>query len=222
MQLSNLARPAGVLYLLIIVFGLTSEIAVRAPLAGLDGEALIAAIAGAELALRLSILADAAMVTFDIALAYFLFRLLSPVSQTLAGLAALFRLAQAAVIAGNLATQYEALVWAQAGKADLARHALDLHAVGYDIGLIFFGVNSLLTGILLVNSRIFARVLGWLLGAAGLVYMIGSTLRVLSPDTAEIFMPAYLVAVVAELSFAIALLRKNRQSVRVGSAELLA
>ena len=76
-----------------------------------------------------------------------------------------------------------------------------------DLGLIFFGINSVLTAILLVRSEAFANWLGWLLCVAGLVYLTGSTLRVLSPDMAEAFAPAYLVAVIAETAFAVALLR---------------
>ncbi len=204
------SRPAGVLYLVIIVLGLTSEIAVRTPLAGLGGGDLVNAVTAGETLFRLSILADAAMVACDIALAYLLFRLLSPVNATLAGVAALFRLAQAAVIGANLTVQYDALLWVGAGQGDMARHALELHAAGYDIGLIFFGINSLLTGVLLVWTAEFSRPLGWMLGTAGIVYLTGSSLRILNPTAAEAFMPAYLIAIVAEVSFAVALLRMRR------------
>ena len=126
-----------------------------------------------------------------------------------AGLAALFRLVQAATIAGNLSHQQAALVWAQSGEGELAATAMQLHAAGYDNGLIFFGVNALLTGWLLVQHTDFSRWLGYLMGLAGLTYLTGSYLRILAPDLAVLFQPIYLVAVIAEVAFTVALFRRG-------------
>lgn len=201
------ARAAGLLYLLIIVLGLSAEIVVRQPLLALDAAGAAEAIAAGEMAFRLSIAADAVMVAADIALAFLLYVLLAPAGPGLAALAALFRLAQASVIASNLSTQYEALLFIDRGLPDLAVQSLELHGAGYDFGLIFFGINSVLTGILLVRHTGFPRPLGWLIGAAGAVYLTGSGLRLLAPDLVDVFAPAYLVAVLAETAFAVTLLR---------------
>ncbi len=197
---------AGFLYLAIILLGLGAEIGIRLPLAALEPGAFAATIATEPMPFRLSILADAAMVTADIALAVMLFLILSPVDRVLAGTAALFRLIQAAILGANLLNSQAALNWALAGDGGLAKGAFDLHAAGYDLGLIFFGINSVLTAVLLLRSEAFGNWLGWLIGAAGLVYLTGSGLRILSPETAEAFAPVYLVAVVAETAFAVALL----------------
>jgi hypothetical protein len=205
MQDHHIARISGLLYLAIIALGLTAEAALRQPLLAAPGT-----LAENAMALRLAIAADAVMVAADIALAWFLWRLLSPWGREIAALAAIFRLAQAAVIASHLATQYEALLWIEAGQTDLALHAMQLHAAAYDFGLVFFGINSVLTGLLLIRSAAFPAWLGTLLSAAGLVYLTGSALRLLAPDWIEAFAPAYLVAVVAETSFAVLLLIRGR------------
>lgn len=210
-QVGRIARPAGALYLAIIILGLTSELAVRSALhVPSDPQATAAAILGSEVLFRASILADAAMAGADIALAVLLFFLLRPAGLVLAALAAAFRLSQTAVIAGNLMNQTAALLWLTSGAdpdtaAAIAYQALELHGYGYDLGLIFFGVNSVLTGVLLIRSEHFLRLLGQMLIAAGIVYLIGSALRFLAPDLAEAFAPVYLVAVVAETSLAIRL-----------------
>lgn len=201
---------AGLLYLAIILLGLSGEILVRAPLMALAPEAAEARLAATETAFRLSIAADSLMVAADIALAALLYRILAPAGPTLAALAALFRLIQAAAIAANLSNQADALFWLAEGEAGHALHALRLHAIGYDLGLIFFGFNSLLTGLLLVRSPDFGAWLGRLLQTAGTVYLGGSYLAVLAPGAAEAFVPAYLVAVIAELAFATALLARRR------------
>lgn len=209
----RVARPAGALYLLIIVLGLASEIAIRSALA-VPGDPVATAsnILEAQGFFRASIMADAVMATADIALAVLLFWLLRPVSTMLAALAAAFRLSQTAVIAGNLLNQQAALIWLTGGlvtpetAAALAYQSLELHGLGYDLGLIFFAVNSILTGVLLIRSGIVPRIIGQMLAAAGIVYLTGSTLQILAPGIAAHFAPAYLVAVVAETALAIRLL----------------
>ena len=81
------------------------------------------------------------------------------------------------------------------------------HAAGYDLGLIFFGLNSLLTGVLILRSGPVARWIALAIQAAGVVHLAGSRLRVVAPVASEAFMPTYLIAVVAKTSFAVALLR---------------
>src|SRR5690606_36655598 len=144
-------------------------------------------------------------VACDVALAVVLFRLFRSTDEGLAATAAALRLIQAAVIAANLPIQHAAVLWVQADEAGMATQAMASHAAGYDLGLIFFGLNSLLTGILILRSGIVARWIGLLIQAAGAVYLVGSSLRVVAPDASEAFLPAYLIAIVAETAFAAAL-----------------
>lgn len=192
------ARAAGLLYLLIIVAGLTAEFVIRAPLATAipGGSGDVAAI------LRLSALADAAMVLADVGLAVLLFLMLRAYGEGLALAAMVFRLVQAALIAAGLLV----LLAGAGGMIVDPAATLALHATAYDIGLLFFGVNAVLTGLLLARIGGVARLLGAGIAVAGLVYLVGSTLRIGAPQLVALFEPAYLVAVVAEVSFCLWLL----------------
>ena len=88
----------------------------------------------------------------------------------------------------------------------MALHALNLHAHGYDLGLIFFAINSLLTGVLIWVSVLFPRIIGAGIAAAGIVYLVGSSLRFFAPVLFDAFTPAYGVTVLAEGAFCLVLL----------------
>ncbi|MCU4654112.1 DUF4386 domain-containing protein [Roseibacterium sp. SDUM158016] len=197
-------RLAGLLYLVIIVFGISSEVLLRGPiLAAGDADAVAAAIAAAPGPLRLSIAADAVMAMADAGLAVLLFLILRPLGTGLALAAMVFRLMQGAVIAASLMFLFAAL------RPDFAPQALaliEMHGVGYDVGLAFFGVNSVLTGMLLCRLGGVARVIAGGIVLSGLVYMTGSALRLADPAIAEAFAPAYGVPVLAESAFCLWLL----------------
>lgn len=216
------ARLAGALYATIILLGLSGEILLRGPViaAGPEG-------APDAFAIRLSVLADTAMVMADVALALLLFLLLAPFGWVLAATASLFRLVQSAVLGANLLTLQAAADWADGGPSGTAEahDALLRHAAGYDLGLFFFGVSTLVTAALVRRASALPAWLAPLLAAAGFVYLAGSTLRVLAPDLQAAFQPAYLIAIVAETAFAISLLRwdaRRRRSATLKAAIPLA
>ena len=209
MPATTVFRASGALYLLIIVTGLTGELLLRGPLLGASPTETARLVAAGQTPLRLSILADAVMVAADVALAILLFTILAAAGRILATLAAAFRLIQAAILGAGLTTLFSALVWTETGQPDLVHGALVLHAAGYDLGLIFFGISSVLTGLLLLRHPDFPAWLGRLLMAAGAVYRAGSTLRILAPDAYAVLQPAYIVAVIAETAFAVTLLARG-------------
>lgn len=213
-------RFAGVCYLVIILCGIGSEVALRGPLIDLgsaDGTAQ--AILAQTMRFRLSIMADVVMALADVTLAILLFWIFRPVSAGLALTAMIFRLLQAGLIAAGLLNLQTAVFLLQSGamdeSAELALTFLELHAYGYDLGLIFFGVNCLLTAVLIVQSGFVPRVLGIGIGLSGLVYLSGSALRFVAPDLHEIVVPAYIVPLVAETAFCLWLLftRKGKSPV---------
>lgn len=207
------ARLAGLLYLVIIGFGLFGELAVRTPLIAV-GDAVTTAqnILGAERLFRLGFAADSVMALCDVALAVLLYVLLRPVSPTLALMAATFRLVQTAILGANLLNQYTALLLLKAAPyqdAATALQFLDMHRHGYDLGLLFFGASCLITGWLLVRADYFPRLLGLAVIAAGVVYLAGGYLLFLAPALADGFAPAYAVCLLAEVSLCLWLLVKG-------------
>lgn len=197
-------RLAGLLYLVIIVLGISSEVFLRGPIVAAGGaEAVAAAIAAAPGPLRLSIAADAVMAMSDAALAVLLFLILRPVGAGLALAAMVFRLMQGAVIATSLLLLLAAL------RPEFAPHALgllEMHGIGYDLGLAFFGINAVLTGTLLFRLGGAARVIAAGIALSGLVYLTGSALRLADPALAAAFAPAYGLPVLAESAFCLWLL----------------
>lgn len=215
------AQGAGLLYLIIIVCGISAEVALRGPLvdfASASGTA--AAIRGGALAFQAAIAADVVMALADAALAVLLFVLFRPVAPVLALAAMIFRLIQSALIGANLMNMQAAWLLITAGQdiaaldpgqpEALANLFLNLHAHGYDLGLVFFGVNSLLTGALIWKSGFVPRLLGAGIALAGAVYLTGSTLRFLAPAAFETFAPAYGLTLLAEAAFCLWLLFAGR------------
>lgn len=214
------ARLAGLVYLIIIVAGVWSEMFVRSALVvpG-DPAATAAAVIANEGLFRLSLAADAVMAVSDVALAVLLFVLLRPAGPTLALTAMVFRLIQTAIIGANLLNQNAALLLvgsagqaAGLGAADanaLALHFLELHGQGYDLGLIFFGINSLLVGWLVIRAQYLPSFIGVGLLAAGAVYLTGSFSVLLAPSLTEALAPAYLVPLLAEAAFCLWLLLRG-------------
>lgn len=207
---ATLARLAGLAYLVIIAAGLWSELGVRAALVvpG-DPAATAAAILGQEGLFRLSLAADTVMAVADVALAVLLFALLAPAGPVLSLMAMAFRLIQAAILGANLILQYLALSVLQSGGAEAGGAALllmDAQSHGYDLGLVFFGVNCLLVGTLLWRAADFPRLLGAGMAAAGAVYLTGSAVRFLAPDLTGAVAPAYAICLLAEAAFCVTLL----------------
>lgn len=214
------ARISGVLYLVIIVLGLSSELLIRSHLivAG-DAAATAENIMVSPGLFRAAFAFDAIMVLCDVALTVLLFQLLRPVSDTLSLIAAAFRLTQAVVLGFNL-MNFFAPVLILGGSVSLAAFDTDqihglasffltLHGYGYDLGLLFFGLSNLVLGYLVVRSDYFPGILGYGLQAAGVVYLAGSLTRFLLPEYVSLVQPAYIVPVIAELSFCLWLLIKG-------------
>lgn len=214
------ARVAGLLYLAIIICGIFSEVFVRGTLITTGEPAATAKnILASQSLFRLGFASDTVMVMCDVALAVLLFMLFQRVNETIALMAMIFRLVQAAVLSVNLMNHYGALLILQAGDsgsglstdqtASLSQFLLTYQAHGYDLGLVFFGVNCLLTGWLIWKATAIPKSLGALIGLAGLVYLAGSYLRFLAPDLQARFEPAYAVPLVAELTFCLWLLTRR-------------
>jgi hypothetical protein len=189
------ARAAGVLYLIIIIAGISADVVIRPSLmvAG-DAAATAANIAASEGLFRAGIAADLLMILADVGLAGVFYVLVRPVNQPLALLAAFFRLAQAAALGMNLVnlTFVLQLVGGAGYLSGLSAETTDAltllflegHAIGYTLALAFFALNSVLMGYLLYKSGYFPRLLGVLLAIAGVGYLADTFARVLVADYA--------------------------------------
>lgn len=221
-------RFAGLLYLVIIVTGIFAEFGVRSTLlVPGDAAATAAKILSGEALFRAGLASDLVMIAADIALALVLYLWLRPVSEALALLAALFRLAQAAVLGANALTHAAVLLllgdathlaaFAPGQAHALVLLLLDAHSYGYLISQVFFGLHCLVLGYLLWQAVAAPRRLGLLLALAGLGYLAESFTVFLSPGYAALAVPGIALAGLAELVFCLWLLlngvrfRRSRQ-----------
>jgi hypothetical protein len=198
----RIATLAGLLYGTVIVTGISAEFGLRqALITPGDAVATANALAAAPGLHRLSLMADGIMLLCDVALALLLFVLFRAVSPVLAMSAMVLRLLQAVLIAVALLASHSAGKLALAG-ADPAwvLWLTEMHAEGYDLGLVFFGVNAWVMATLLWQAGA-ARGLSVLIALTGAVYVGGSAVRFLAPELMDTVTPAYLVAIVAETWF---------------------
>ncbi|MDN3921217.1 DUF4386 domain-containing protein [Roseateles violae] len=217
------ARLGGLLYLAIIGLGLFGEVAVRGALV-LPGDAAATAsnIAASPLLWRAGIAGDLLMQLLDLPVMLLLYLLLKPVHARLALLATGVNLIQTAVLAVNkLNLLLPLLLLDRAGASALsgfsaeqaqalAALAIRLHGYGFGLGLLFFGLACLLRAPLLWRAAYLPRLLGPLMAAAGLAYLINSAALLLAPALADALFPAILApAFVGELALALWLLIKG-------------
>nr|WP_319483229.1 DUF4386 domain-containing protein [uncultured Cohaesibacter sp.] len=218
-RLQTLCRLAGMLYVAIIVTGLLAELGIRARLIDFaNPQATAEAIRSAPGLFRLSMGADLVMALCDAGLAILLYLVFSErASGAVRGLALaamVFRLIQTVLIAANLMTMQAAFLLLGADLSQLALMCLRLHAYGYDLGLVFFGVNGWLMGALVLATPLFGRFLGYGLMLAGTVYLTGSALSLFLPDLSPVFAPAYGITIVVEVAFALCLLLRQEPALR--------
>jgi hypothetical protein len=217
----NLARIAGLLYLIVIATGLFSEVFVRQAFK-VSGDALatIHNIQSSEMLFRWGFVAD--LINFVcglpcVLIIYFLFK---RVNKFLLQLALIFVIIQTAIIAVNLLNQISPLLilsndtylntFQPNQLAALSQLSLNIQVQGYAIGLVFFGFYSLLVGYVISKSKLVPKFLGILYIISGLGYLINSFTMFLSKGFSNpIFTYIAIPIFIGELSFCLWLLIKG-------------
>ncbi len=219
----RLARRTGLAYLGIIATGIFAEFAVRGSLVADDDPITTATnIADSPGLFGVGVGADVVMITLDVVVAFGLFGLVRHVDRRLALTATVLRLLQGAVIAVNLVNLAQALGFARdavgadgtvlAGPARDALDAVERHALGYDAGLIAFGLSCLVLGRILATSKLVSRPLALGMSATGVVYLVGSLAALFAPSMSDVIDPFYAIPLVVELTFAIRLVTRGLQT----------
>jgi hypothetical protein len=212
------ARVGNLLYLFIIVAGISSELFIRGNLiVSNDPTATADNIIASPFLWRIAIVADLLMHVCDNPLMVIFYILLRPVNKNLALVAVLFNLVQSAVMIACKLNLLQALFLL--GNADylkvfepqqlqtLAYLAIRADIYGFGIGLIFFGFACLLYGYLIIRSGYFPKALGVLMAIAGLSYLVNNFPLLLAPKFANIIF--LLPAFIAELSLCLWLIVKG-------------
>ncbi len=88
-------------------------------------------------------------------------------------------------------------------------HAIALHGLGYDLGLIFFGVNCAVMAAMLRRAGLAGRLLPLALAGSGLVYLTGSLTALFAPALNAAMQPAYALPLLAETAFCLWLILRS-------------
>lgn len=203
------AKIAGFAYIILFVAGIIAEFVLRSGIiVSGDATATVQNILASETLFRSSLALDLLMIVADLVVAVALYVLLRPINRYLALLTMLFRLIMDAILGVNLLNLLMALTLIDGntgtGSFDteqinaLAMAFIDLHAIGYSVGLLPFAFATLIVGYLLYTSNYVPRILAAMLALAGLTYLTGSTIHIIAPNLEESFSYAYVIPLIAE------------------------
>lgn len=181
----RIARICGVLYLITIIAGVFAEFFVRSTLI-VPGDAAATSrdIVESEQLWRFGFAADTIGGLAYVAVTFLLYELLKPVNRGISLLAAFFSLVGCAIDGLASLLHLAPLYWLSGASflsafspsqlQALAYMSIRLHAQGYLIALVFFGVYCVLIGYLVYRSTFIPRTIGELLLLAGICYLINS------------------------------------------------
>ncbi|MGH2665901.1 DUF4386 domain-containing protein [Flavobacterium sp.] len=217
----NLARIAGLCYLIVIATGLFSEVFVRQVLR-VPNNALATAqnIQAHEMLFRWGFVADIINFVVGLPTILIIYYFFKRVNKLLVQTALAFVIIQTAIIAVNLLNQISTLLilsnetylntFEPKQLASLSLLSLNIQAQGYGIGLVFFGFYCLIIGFLIFKSQLIPRILGILYAIAGLCYLINSFTMFLSKGFLNpLFIYLAIPIFIGELSLCLWMLTKG-------------
>lgn len=208
------ARIAGAFYLITIIMGVFAEVFVRGALVVRDDAAATATnIMAHEPLYRFGLAADLIMLACYIVVTLLFYALFKPVSKSLSLLAAFFSLVGIAVLAVNSLNHLAPLVvlgsahyrsaFEMTQLQALALMSLRMHARGYSISGVFFGIYCIMIGYLAFRSGFLPRILGVLMAIGGLAFLTESFAIILWSALAARLPDLGMLGGIAELSLSV-------------------
>ncbi|TVR17460.1 MAG: DUF4386 domain-containing protein [Nitriliruptor sp.] len=185
----QLARTAGITYLLMAILGGYAQLGVRASI-HVPGDAATSAqnLVADPTLFRLALVGDIAMATAFVVVGVLLFLLLRHVDRRAAGAMLVFVAVGAGMILTNLLLHQAALLIATDAtyetlhSDELVLLLLELHQDGYTLAGIFFGLWLLPLSFLIYRSGLFPRPLAVLLAIAGCSWVVDTLATFLWPE----------------------------------------
>ena len=205
------ARVAGVLYLLLIIFGIVAEGIRQSLIVSDDAAETVANIMDSEGLYRLSFTSDLFMIGCFLLLPLAFYVLFKPVNKNQASLVVIFVLVSVPIMLINMLFHFSALLllsdadYLTVFETDqlhaLVMVFLDLYTAGVMIATIFHGLWLLPLGYLVYKSGYFPRVLGVFLMLACFGFLIESFQYFLAPDYEVITYPGLVAEIIGEFGF---------------------
>ena len=178
-----------------------------------------------ELVFRWGMVAEVGVVLVELVIAALMYQLFRPVSRSLALGAAITRAVEAAIQAVNLIPSMIALAAANgvgvyADVSQTTRETVVLGAMDayQDMILIWgipFALHVAFLGLLVIRSGLVPRLIGWLLMAASVAYLLDSVFPMVAPAWSGFSETVVLIAAIpAELAFAVWLIARGVRTER--------
>jgi len=210
------ARLSGLLYLVVIVGGVISELVVRERFRVADDAVATADnILANERLFRWGFASDVIAGLCVVPLIYLLYELLKDGNRHVARVAIFFSLVGISVQSAALLGHFAPLILLKRGVAlgvpiELARAqaymALQLQSIGFAVALAFFGGTMLCRGYLIVRSAIVPRAIGVALLIEGVAYWANSLVDFVAPGSAGAVLQILMAAGLAEVALCLWLL----------------
>lgn len=187
----KLARIAGFCYLIVIAAGLFSEVFVRQAVS-VSNNALATAqnIQANEMLFRWGFVADLINFVVGIPTILIIYHFFKKSNKLLLQIALALVIIQTAIIAVNLLNQMTPLLllskdtylntFQQNQLATLSLLSLNIQALGYGIGLVFFGFYCIIIGFVIYKTKAIPKSIGIAYAIAGACYLINSFTMFLS------------------------------------------
>jgi len=222
-QPKSYARIAGLLYLVIAVFGMFAigyvpSIIIEAGDATTTANNLLANMG----LFQMGIFGDVVVLLTEVVLTVMLYVMFKPVSFTLSLVAAWSRLAMVLVMAVNLLINIMPIVLLSGSEylsvfelAELQAVAMlfiEAHQLGIYVWQLFFGMHLVALGYMIIKSDLFPRILGWMMFVGSFGYSIQGLANVMHIENAVLtyaIIGLLTVVTIGELAFAFWLLIKG-------------
>lgn len=210
------ARHAGALYLAIAVCGGFSIGYVPMQIVGGDAATSSANLLANLGLFRLGVLADSAVILFELAITAILYQMFRHVGPKMAMIALIGRAGMISVMGINIllwVMPYILLTGAADGNSPplqaLVQFSYDAHAVGVFVWQLFFGVHLLALGWLILRSAIVPHLLGWGLFIGAFGYLVQGIVELTFTDITALdygIIGLLVIVSLSEISFGIWLL----------------
>jgi hypothetical protein len=218
------ARVGGALYLVVIASAFFAEMFARGSVI-VSGDAAATArnMLASETIYRLGGISDLVNLTCDVGVAVVLYRILKPANPGLSLYAALMRVTADICLAVATFFHFAPLLFlkpqpylapfAPSQLQGFAYEYLRLHNLGYDVSLVFFGIQLIAVAYLILRSAILPRIIGVLLLISGACYLTNSFVHLVLP---QISVPTLLLipGLISELALALWLLVRGFDAAR--------
>lgn len=209
---ASAARIAGALYLAIAVCGAFSIGFVPMQIIGGDGAASSANLLANLGIFKLGILADSAVILFELAITAILYHLFRNVGPKLATIAMISRAGMITVMGINLLLWVMPYILVNTDSAQanmLVQFCIEAHEMGVFVWQLFFGAHLLALGWLVLKSTVVPNILGWgmLVGAFG--YLVQGVVELTFTDVAVLdysVIGLLVIVTISEISFGLWLL----------------